>query len=281
MLASEARFVAVMDADLQHDETLLVAMRERLRAGGADLVIASRYSGGTSAEGFSRVRAKGSATATRIAQRLLGIDLTDPMTGFFMIRRDIVERIAPGLSTQGFKILLDIVVTAGKLKIAELPYTFRERQHGESKLDAGVALEFLGLVLAKISSDLVSLRFIFFCIVGVIGLGVHAVALTLAHYAFAWTFNMAQLFATAISIASNFFINNALTYADRRLSGARLIPGLLRFYVVASIGAIANIGTANWLFGNDEMWWVAGMAGAIMGVIWNYVIASLFVWRTR
>jgi dolichol-phosphate mannosyltransferase len=281
MLASGAAYVAVMDADLQHDETLLTAMRDRLRTGDTDLVVASRYIEGGSAGGFSAVRARGSTTATRIAQKFLKLDLSDPMTGFFMIRREIVEGIASRLSTQGFKILLDIVVTAENLRIAELPYTFRERQHGESKLDAGVALEFAGLVLAKISNDVVSLRFIFFCIVGIIGLGVHAIALAFAHYAFAATFNTAQIFATAIAIASNFFINNALTYADRRLSGARLVIGLLRFYVVASIGAIANIGTANWLFGEDETWWVAGMAGALMGVIWNYVIASLFVWRTR
>ncbi len=281
ILASGAQFVAVMDADLQHDETLLTAMRDKLRAGETDLVVASRYIEGKTADGFSRVRATGSATATRIAQKFLRIDLSDPMTGFFMIRRQIVEGIASQLSTQGFKILLDIVVTAGPLRIAEIPYTFRERQHGESKLDAGVALEFLGLVLAKVSNDVVSLRFIFFCIVGVIGLGVHAVALALAHYTFAASFNAAQLFATAVAIASNFFINNTLTYSDRRLSGTRLVTGLARFYLVAAVGAIANIGTANWLFGNQQVWWVAGMAGGLMGVIWNYVIASLFVWRTR
>ncbi len=281
ILASEAHFVAVMDADLQHDETLLVAMRDTLRAGATDLVVASRYTQGKTGEGFSHLRATGSATATRLAQKFLHIDLSDPMTGFFMIRREIVERIASQLSTQGFKILLDIVVTSGPLRIVELPYTFRERQHGESKLDAGVALEFLGLVLAKISNDVVSLRFIFFCIVGVIGLGVHAVALAVAHFTFAATFNEAQLFATAVAIASNFFINNALTYRDRRLSGPRLLTGLGRFYLVAAIGAVANIGTANWLFGNQQVWWVAGMAGGLLGVIWNYVIASLFVWRTR
>ena len=281
ILASNARFIAVMDADLQHDETLLVAMLERLRHGEADLAVASRYIEGGSAQSFSAQRARASSTATRIAQAFLRLELSDPMTGFFMLRREIVEGIASRLSTQGFKILLDIVVTAGPLRIVELPYTFRERQHGESKLDAGVALEFLGLVLSKISNDVVSLRFIFFCIVGVIGLGVHLVALSFAHYALDAAFNSAQIFATAVAIASNFFINNALTYRDRRLSGTRLVIGLLRFYLVSAIGVVANIGTANWLFGNAQVWWVAGMAGGLMGVIWNYVIASLFVWRTR
>ena len=73
---------------------------------------------------------------------LLGIDLTDPMSGHFMIRRDALEAIAPSLSTQGFKILLDILATArGSLRTIELPSTFRERQHGESKLDSKIALD--------------------------------------------------------------------------------------------------------------------------------------------
>jgi dolichol-phosphate mannosyltransferase len=271
-----------MDGDLQHDETLLLQMLDMLRTGDSDLAVASRYIEGGSAQSFSSKRARASSTATRVAQRLLRVTLSDPMSGFFMLRRDIVERIASNLSTQGFKILLDIVVSAGSsLRIVELPYTFRERQHGESKLDARVALEFLGLLLAKVSNDVISLRFIFFCFVGAIGLGVHAAVLTFAHYAFDATFNAAQLSATAVAIASNFFINNALTYRDRRLSGVRLLTGLARFYVVSAFGAVANIGTANWLFGNHQVWWVAGMAGGLLGVIWNYVIASLFVWRTR
>ena len=132
MLATQAACVAVMDADLQHDETLLMAMLKKLREGATDLVVASRYVGdGAAQAGFSANRARASQWSTALARRLLKVDLTDPMSGFFMIRRELVDAMAPRLSTQGFKILLDIAATGrGKLRIAELPFTFGARLHG-------------------------------------------------------------------------------------------------------------------------------------------------------
>ena len=178
--------------------------------------------------------------------------------------------------------MLDIVVTAGdRLRIAELPYTFRPRLHGESKLDAGVALEYIGLLLAKATDDLVSLRFALFCLVGAIGIGVHFAALTIGYDVIRMQFVWAQTLAMMIAIASNFVINNALTYRDRRLSGWNFLSGLLRFYLISMAGLVSNIGVSDWLFVNAQKWWVAGLAGAIIGVVWNYVVASLFVWRSR
>jgi dolichol-phosphate mannosyltransferase len=282
ILASQARYVAVMDADLQHDEALLKPMLDLLRGETANLVVATRYAAGGSAQALSSQRAFGSRAATALAHRLFKVHLSDPMSGFFMLRRELIEQIAPKLSTQGFKILLDIVVTAGdKLRIAELPYTFRQRQYGESKLDAGVALEYVGLLLAKATNDLVSLRFALFCVVGAIGVGVHFVALTIGFYALDLTFVWAQTLATVVAIASNFVINNALTYRDRRLSGWSYFGGLLRFYAVSAFGLMSNIGVSDWMFVNAQKWWVAGLAGAVIGVVWNYVVASQFVWRSR
>jgi len=199
-----------------------------------------------------------------------------------MLDRELVERIAPRLSTQGFKILLDIVVTAGDgLRIVELPYTFRQRLHGESKLDAGVALEYLGLLLAKATDDRVSLRFTLFCLVGAIGIGVHFVALSVGYDLFGFEFVWAQTLAMMIAIVSNFAINNALTYRDRRLHGLAFFNGLSRFYLVSMAGLVSNIGVSDWLFVNAQKWWVAGLAGAVIGVVWNYVVASQFVWHSR
>jgi dolichol-phosphate mannosyltransferase len=204
------------------------------------------------------------------------------MSGFFMLRRELVEKIAGRLSTQGFKILLDIAVTGGdSLRITELPYTFRQRLHGESKLDSAVALEYVGLLLAKATDDRVSVRFTLFCLVGALGIGVHFVALTLAYDVAGIAFFWAQTLAMMVAIASNFIINNALTYRDRRLSGWKLLGGFLRFYLVSMVGLVSNIGVSNWLFVNDQKWWVAGLAGAVIGVVWNYVVASLFVWRSQ
>jgi dolichol-phosphate mannosyltransferase len=282
ILASPARYVAVMDGDLQHDERLLMPMLALLRRDAANMVIATRYAGGGSAAGLSSQRAWGSRFATRLAHRSLNLDLSDPMSGFFMVDRELVEKIATRLSTQGFKVLLDIVVTAGdSLRIKELPYTFRQRVYGESKLDAGVALEYLGLLLAKATDDLVSLRFTLFCLVGAIGIGVHFVTLTAGYDLLGLPFVWAQTLAMMIAIVSNFAINNALTYRDRRLRGLTFFSGLLRFYLVSMAGLVSNIGVSDWLFVNAQKWWVAGLAGAVIGVVWNYVVASQFVWRSQ
>jgi dolichol-phosphate mannosyltransferase len=282
ILASQAKYVAVMDGDLQHDERLLLPMLALLRGDTADLVVASRYADGGSAAGLSSQRAFGSRLATGLAHRLLKLELSDPMSGFFMLSREQIENIAPRLSTQGFKILLDIVVTAGdSLRIAELPFEFRQRLFGESKLDAGVALEYVGLLLAKATDDRVSLRFMLFCLVGAIGIGVHFVALIVGYDLLGLQFVWAQTLAMMVAIASNFVINNALTYRDRRLHGMTFFNGLLRFYLVSLAGLVSNIGVSDWLFVSAQKWWVAGLAGAVIGVVWNYVVASQFVWRSR
>ncbi len=282
ILASQARYVAVMDGDLQHDERLLLPMLQLLRREAVNMVVATRYADGGSATVLSSQRAWGSRLATRLAHRLLKLELSDPMSGFFMLRRELVEEIAPRLSTQGFKILLDIVVTAGdSLRISELPFTFRQRLYGESKLDAGVALEYVGLLLAKATDDRVSLRFTLFCLVGMIGIGVHFVTLSVGYDLLGIQFVWAQTLAMMVAIASNFVINNALTYRDRRLRGFTFFSGLLRFYLVSMAGLVSNIGVSDWLFVNAQKWWVAGLAGAVIGVVWNYVVASHFVWRDR
>jgi dolichol-phosphate mannosyltransferase len=282
MLASQARFVAVIDADLQHDETRLADMLKILRCDDTDLVVGTRYAAGGSAGMLSPRRLQTSQLAMRTARLALGVDVSDPMSGFFMMRRDLFERLAPKLSTQGFKLLLDIVVTAGKsLQIAEVPYEFRQRHHGESKLDARVGLEFLGLVLSKATNGLVSLRFIFFCLVGAIGIAVHFAALVVGAQMLALPFAWAQTLATAVAIASNFMLNNVLTYRDQRLVGREFFTGMIRFYIISLVGAVSNVGVGSWLFSHEQTWWVAGLAGAVVAVVWNYVISASFVWPAR
>jgi dolichol-phosphate mannosyltransferase len=281
MLASQARYVAVMDADLQHDEGLLVPMLEALRAGRADVAVASRYLYGGSAAGLSKQRSRVSRGSNTLVRLLLGIDLTDPMSGHFMIRRDALEAIAPSLSTQGFKILLDILATArGSLRTIELPSTFRERQHGESKLDSKIALDFAALVTAKLTNDAVSARFLLFCMVGLTGIGIHLSILS-ALLITNLSFGAAQAFATIGAIAWNFVLNNLFTYRDQRLTGWHFVTGLIRFQVICAIGAISNVGIATWIYDYDETWWIAGLGGALIGTVWNFVVSAALVWRQR
>ena len=282
ILASSAPYAAVMDADLQHDETQLTKMLSLLQTGQAELVVGSRYIDGGSAASLDRGRAGASALATEVAKRLLKVSIADPMSGFFMIRRDRFEELAPALSTQGFKILLDIVATAhGRLKTVEIPYTFGARLHGESKLDSMVALDFLGLVLAKFTHDIVSLRFLLFALVGGTGLFVHLGTLFVALRLFHVPFAGAQAAGAFVAMTSNFILNNFLTYRDQRLKGFAILGGLLAFYLVCSVGLFANVGVAFSVYDKQPIWWLAGTAGALMGVVWNYAMSGLFVWRKR
>ncbi|HEY0104808.1 MAG TPA: GtrA family protein, partial [Rhizomicrobium sp.] len=282
MLSSSAPFVAVMDADLQHDEKALIAMLDKLRSGACDLVAASRYIEGGSAASFDGSRGAISRLATTITQTILAVPLSDPMSGFFMLRRERFDAIAGRLSPAGFKILLDIVATAGlSLRVAEQSYVFGKREQGESKFNVQIGIEFLGLILAKLTGDVVDPRFIFFAFVGAIGLIVHLVVLKIALLSGASPFYVAQAIATFVALCSNFVLNNELTYRDRRLKGLTIVWGFVVFCLFCSIGALTNVGIANWFYAEEPVWWVAGAAGAVMGLFWNYAMSSLFVWRTR
>jgi dolichol-phosphate mannosyltransferase len=282
MLASSALAVAVMDGDLQHDEKLLVPMFRAIRE-GADLVVASRaMAGGAVGDGLTGWRSWGSRLANFAARWLTGVRLSDPMSGFFMMRREQFDALASRLSTQGFKILLDIVASSeGRLAIIELPYRFRPRQHGRSKLDGLVVLQYGGLLLAKLTGDRISIRFVLFALVGASGLLVHVAALkamlSLGNVGFSW----AQTLAAFAAMTWNFVLNNQLTYRDRRLRGSAALAGLLSFYAVCSVGTVANVGVANWIYHDLPTWWLAGGAGALMGAVFNYATSSAFTWRGR
>ncbi len=282
MLAASAPAIAVMDADLQHDEKCLPQMLQHLRA-GADLVVGSRLTrDGVVTTGLSSLRTWGSQLATVLARQLTGVTLSDPLSGFFLIRQDRFEAIAPRLSTQGFKILLDIVASQQvPLLIREVAYRFRARQHGQSKLDGLVVFEYFGLLLAKLSGDLLSTRFLLFMLVGASGLIAHLLALKGSLGVLGFGFDLAQACAAWVAMTWNFFLNNLLTYRDRRLRGLAILQGLLSFYAVCSIGAVANVGVASWVYGGQPTWWLAGTAGALMGGVFNYAASSTFTWRQR
>ena len=259
IMSTASPLVAVMDGDCQHDERALRRMMEILASTDADIVIGSRYVEGGGVSGWDRSRVAMSRFATYIANLVTGTTLSDPMSGFFMMRRDAFLAALPRLSSMGFKILLDISASSDRvLKIVEVPYQFRPRQHGESKLDTLVLWEFFLLLLDKSIGRYVPVRFVSFALIGGSGVLVHMSVLTLLFKFFDTSFFTAQSAATVTAITTNFLLNNALTYRDQRLKGAKLLFGWISFNLVCATGAAANVGIANWMFANNWMWLVDG-----------------------
>ena len=277
MLASSAPYLAVIDADLQHDESLIPELLARLREGDADIAVASRYLEGASTGELAAARVRLSRLASALS-RVLTRELTDPMSGFFIVRRAFLERVVRRLYGRGFKILLDLIAAArGEARITELPYRMRGRLHGESKLGARVIAEFFMLILYHLFGRLLPARFFLFAAVGVTGLAVHLAVLWLA-FAATGAFLPSQIAATWVAMTSNFFLNNAFTYGDQRLRGRRLWRGLASFYVACGVGAFINVAVAEWLFLKSAAYWAAGMAGALIAALWNFFTTASFTW---
>jgi dolichol-phosphate mannosyltransferase len=280
MLASTAPNLAVMDADLQHDETLLPEMLRILREDSSDIVIGSRYLEGANVDDWSESRLMVSRFGGRLARLVVPEDLTDPMSGFFMVKREVLGRAVRRLSGLGFKILLDIFAsTPEPLRFKELPYRFGTRVAGESKLDSLVAWEYAMLLADKLFGRFVPVRFLTFSLIGASGVVVHMLALAAVFGGLSIQFEYAQAIAALAAMTSNFYLNNLLTYRDRRLRGWAVLRGLLSFYLACSVGAIGNVGLASYLFRIEFEWVLAALAGILISAVWNYAVTQVYTWR--
>jgi dolichol-phosphate mannosyltransferase len=279
----------VMDADHQHDPALLPGMLKAVASGNYDIAVASRFAEGASTEEWGRPdRVRASNIANAIARKVTGVELSDPMSGYFMLPTATLRAAAPNLSGIGFKILLDILATAEEtMRVKEFPLNFAARAEGESKLDRTVVFEFLVGLYDKWLGRVIPTRFALFGTIGAMGVVVHmavlAAFLSLAGETLrgnvVTNFELGQTLAALVAMTFNFFLNNALTYADKRLTGTRaLVKGWLKFGVTCSVGLLANVGVAAVLvrFGFHE--YPAALAGIVIGSVWNFALSSKFVW---
>ena len=284
--ASFAPYLAAMDGDLQHDETVLPALLAAVRdpveqGGGYDIAIGSRYVAGGGIGEWDATRAGMSSLATRLAGIVLRTPVSDPMSGFFLLRRTVFDRAVRRLSAMGFKILLDIIASLpSPPRIKELPYQFRTRVSGESKLDAGVLRDYLMLIVDKLVGHVVPVRFLLFAAVGAVGIAAHLMVLRLGLRLAGLDFPTAQGVATAVAILGNFSLNNTFTFRERRLKGWHYLGGLVTFSLISSVGAVMNVNVSSVLFDSaHSTWWYAGVLGAAMSLVWNYAVSSAITWR--
>ncbi len=285
ILSTSAPVVAVIDADLQHDETVLPAMLGRLRGDAAqapvDLVVASRYAAGGKLEGWDAERARMSRFATALANRMVPTGISDPMSGFFLMRRETFEGAMRRLSGEGYKLLLDLLASVpGPVRLAEVPYTFRPRVAGQSKLDSAVLWEFSLLLIDKRFGRWIPARFLLFSLVGISGVFIHFTVLTLLYRGAGLMFTISQAAATFVAMTSNYALNNSLTYRDQRHRGLGWWRGLLSFYAICGLGVVANVGVAGLLF-ERQGWLLAAAAGALVGTVWNYAATRAVTWKAR
>lgn len=292
MCATAAPVVAVMDADHQHDPALLPGMYEAVNSGDYDVAYASRFAEGASTEAWGRPdRVKASGLANRIARRVTGVQLSDPMSGFFMLRAETLRADAHRLSGVGFKILLDILATVdAPLRVKEFPLNFAARAEGESKLDRTVVFEFLIGLYDKWLGRIIPTRFALFGTIGGLGVIVHMAVLASVLGAFGqkvlyhnWSdqieFIIAQTSAAIVAMTFNFMLNNELTYADKRLRGFMpLLRGWAKFALTCSVGLLANVGAAAALMRMGFHAYPAAIVGIVVGSVWNFALSSKFVW---
>jgi dolichol-phosphate mannosyltransferase len=279
MLSSSAPYIAIMDADLQHDESVLPVMIEKIRSGQYDLVVGSRNVQGGGMGAFARERVALSQLGRRISQLVSQCELSDPMSGFFILTRDFFNQVMRRTTGVGFKILLDLVASSPHpVRVAEVPYVFRTRQHGESKLDINVGVEYLYLISDKLVGTWLPLRFVVFCLVGFAGVAVHLGVLWLLYRRMDFSFSAALIAAIIVAMVGNFALNNVLTYRDRRRRGWRLVTGLLLFCAACSVGSVSNYAVAKFLVASGIWWPLASLCGLAIASVWNFGATGIVIW---
>lgn len=280
MLSTGAPYLAVMDADLQHDERILPEMLHTLKAGNLDIVVGSRNVAGGSMGKFAPWRVALSMLGRRLSCTICRCEIKDPMSGFFVLRREFFMENVRRVSAIGFKILVDLLASSRRPpKVSEVPYTFRARASGESKIDILVGVEYFQLLLDKIIGSVIPPAFVLFVLVGIAGVAVYLGVLTLALFGLRSTFDVAQLVAGAASMSVNFFLNNAITFRGARLKGWRILRGLASFYAACSIGMWINLKMAHAAGALGAEWYTAGLLGLAVGSVWNYGVTQMFTWR--
>lgn len=280
IMATQAPCVAVMDADGQHDETILPQMLAQLRRDALDIVVGTRHAEGGSMGDFSRRRVLLSQVGKRVSSAVCRCELTDPMSGFFLMRRSFVMEVVHDLQCVGFKILVDLLASARRpVRMGEVGYTFRARQQGESKLNVVVGIEYLSLIVSKLTGNLLPMQLTLFLLVGGVGLITHFTTLLLLLRFTHLHFVADQLISTFVAMMENFLLNNLITYRDRRLQGTRMMTGAARFILFCTFGAWANVVFAQALLQGGLEFYLASFAGILLGSVWNLSISSLLTWR--
>lgn len=295
MASSSAKYYAVMDADLQHDEAILPGLLKAVNQEGFDLAVGSRAAEDGSFGEFSRLRRFISWTATMLAKMLLPVNVKDPMSGYFMVSREVFQQAEEKINPLGFKILLEFLGRVPGLRVKEVGYTFRNRVHGETKLSGSVIRNYIVALMDLRFGHLVSPIFILYCLVGASGIIVYmltvalgdALGMPLIRDVWPAPFNAlpsSWLLGFGLSVTNNYVWNNYITFHERRHKSLALVSGFATFFLISLIGlliqtSVSYLLAATGLFAAHAGSGINRAIGITVAVITNYYLNLNFTWR--
>ena len=276
----QGQMVAVIDADLQHPPEVLAEMAKALE-NGAEIAVASRYVKGGSCQGWGLMRRIISKGAVFLSHVLLPATrgVKDPMSGFFMLDRRVVEDA--DLKPTGYKILLEILMMGHFRSVAEVPYTFKTRARGESKLNARQQIDYLKHIYSLMRRKGELLRFGKFCLVGLSGVLVNMGLLWLLTEVAGLFYLLSAAIGIETSIVSNFTLNDIFTFHDRRSSGLKPLLRRLGKFNLVSLGGVGINLAVLWLL-TEHLglhYLLSNMCGIAVATLWNYSVNTMWTWK--
>lgn len=279
---SSGDIIVVMDADLQHPPSAIPMLLERVRA-GSDVAVASRYVKGGSAPGLGSLRNLFSRAAVAVARALLpsAASVADPMSGFFALRRKVLDGIV--LEPSGFKILLEILALGKIESVCELPFSFTNRHAGVSKMSLGEQGRYFAHLLSLMFRTGELARLARFCLVGLSGVCVNMGVLWFLTGVIGLFYMLSACISIEASIVTNFLANNAFTFRDRNDQSKRsLFARLIRFNAVSIVAVGVNLGVL-WLLTSVAglSYLLSNLAGIALATVWNFLVNNHWTWAAR
>ena len=274
--------IIIMDADLQHDPIFILKLLNKMYQNEASIVVASRFIKDSKSNNFHILREIGSKTMIKVFNLFSSIKLYDPMSGFFIIKKDLFLKISKNLSSDGYKILADIILNIPKnVKVSQIPIDFKQRHAGESKMNLKVLWDLLLVIIHSFLKKYVPREYLSYIGVGMIGLSFHVMSLYLLYKIIDISFLISHLIATLIAIFVNYTLNNILTFYNNNLMGIKWLLGLINYYIFCSYGIFISFAIAKTLIGFNFNWFIAGLVGAFTASVWNFSMSKFIIWHKK
>ena len=271
-------YIAVMDGDGQHDPNdLKMLFREMLKS-NKDIAIGSRFLNSKNSDSLSKKRNLISIVGNSFSSLILKKKLSDPLSGFFVVKSSLLKNNSKKLYKEGFKILFDILMISKNASVLERQINFRERSAGTSKLNFSTVLSLIGQILENYTYRIFPSSFFVFSFIGSFGVLIH-LSILYSMLAISMGYIHANFIGTIGALISNYFLNNFFTFNNLHRTSKERLKGLVRYAIVNSLSILANIGIAAQLYIQEFSILLSTAAGIFAGIILNYLLRKNLVFK--